>query len=114
MKTIKLAFLSAALLGAIGTFAQTADEVVDKYLLAIGGKENWKKVNTVITEGTMQVQGADVTIVSTAVHGKGNRQDISVMGMTGYQIMTPTEGWSFMPFQGQTQAEPATAEMVKL
>lgn len=114
MKTIKIALLGAALLGAIGSYAQTADEVVDKYLTAIGGKDNWKKVNTVITEGSMQVQGADVMVVSTAVQGKGNRQDISVMGMTGYQIMTPTEGWTYMPFQGQTKAEPATAEMVKL
>ncbi|ULQ50989.1 outer membrane lipoprotein-sorting protein [Flavihumibacter fluvii] len=114
MKSMKLAFLGAALLGAVCTYAQTADEVVDKYLNAIGGKENWKKVNSVITEGAMQVQGADVTVVSTAVQGKGSRQDISVMGMTGYQIITPTEGWSYMPFQGQTKAEPATAEMVKM
>jgi hypothetical protein len=114
MKTIKIALLSAALFATVGSYAQTADEVVDKYLVAIGGKENWKKINSVVTEGAMQVQGADVTVVSTALQGKGSRQDITVMGMTGYQIMTPTEGWSYMPFQGQTKAEPATAEMVKL
>lgn len=114
MKSIKLAFLGAALLGAVSSFAQTADEVVDKYLNAIGGKENWKKITSVVTEGSMQVQGADVTIVSTAVQNKGMRQEISVMGMTGYQIMTPTEGWTYMPFQGQTKAEPSTAEQVKL
>ncbi|MBZ5858382.1 LolA-like protein [Flavihumibacter profundi] len=111
---MKLAFLSAAILGAVTSFAQTADEVVDKYIAAIGGKDNWKKVTTVITEGGFQVQGADVSVVSTAVLGKGTRQDISVMGMTGYTIITPTEGWTYLPFQGQTKAEPATPEMVKL
>jgi hypothetical protein len=32
------------------------------------------------------------------------------MGMTGYQIVTPTEGWNYMPFQGQTTPEAMTAE----
>jgi hypothetical protein len=113
MKSIKIAFLGAALLVTVSSFAQTADEVVDKYLNAIGGKDNWKKVTSVVTEGTMNVQGADVSVVSTSVNGKGTRQDISIMGMTGYQILTPTEGWNYMPFQGQTKAEPATPEMVK-
>lgn len=114
MKSIKLSFMIAALFGAMASFAQTADDVANKYIDAIGGKDNWKKVNTVVTEGAMKVQGADVALVMTAAQGRGNRQDISVMGMTGYQIMTPTAGWSYMPFQGQTKAEPATAEMVKL
>ncbi len=114
MKTTKLALLGiTAVLGAFTSYAQTADEVVNKYLDAIGGKENWKKVSSVITEGNMSVQGADVLVTATVVHGKGSRQDISVMGMTGYQIMTPTGGWSYMPFQGQAQAEPMTEEMVK-
>jgi hypothetical protein len=41
------------------------------------------------------------------------RADIEVMGMTGYQIMTDKAGWSFMPFAGQTKAEPSTADDVK-
>jgi hypothetical protein len=41
------------------------------------------------------------------------RQDIGVMGMTGYQIITPTAGWNYMPFQGQTKPEPVTAEALK-
>jgi hypothetical protein len=35
------------------------------------------------------------------------------MGMNGYSILTSTEGWSFMPFQGQTKPEPMTADDVK-
>lgn len=93
--------------------AQSADEIVDKHIAAIGGKDNWKKVNSVVTEGNLTVQGADVTVVSTVLNGKGARQDISVMGMTGYTIITPSAGWNYMPFQGQTKAEPATEEMVK-
>lgn len=30
--------------------------------------------------------------------------------MTGYMIVTPTEGWNYMPFQGQQAPEAMTAE----
>jgi hypothetical protein len=41
------------------------------------------------------------------------RQNINVMGMDGYSIITEKEGWSYMPFQGQTKPEPLTADDVK-
>ncbi len=90
--------------------AQTADEVIAKHIAAIGGVDNWKKVNSMKMEGILQVQGAEVNVTVTILHGKGMRQDISVMGMTGYEIVTPTEGWDFMPFQGQTEPEAKTPE----
>ena len=61
-------------------------------------------------EGTMQVQGAEVAITQTVLHGKGSRQDISIMGMNGFAIITPTSGWNFMPINGQQTPEPMTAE----
>lgn len=114
MKSLKLAFLAMAV--TLFTFAgqaQTAEEIVAKYITAIGGADAWKKINSVVSEGKLTVQGADVTVTSTVLNGKGMRQDITAMGMTGYQIMTPTAGWSFMPFQGQQKPEPVTEEMLK-
>jgi hypothetical protein len=90
--------------------AQTAEEIVAKHIDAIGGAEAWKKVNSVKMEGTMQGQGAELAVTITVLNGKGARQDLSIMGMTGYQIVTPTEGWNYMPFQGQTTPEAMTAE----
>ena len=104
----------AALLVAISTVsAQSADDVIDKYIAAIGGKENWKKVTSIISEGSMMVQGTDVVLVSTTVHNVGIRQDISVMGMTGYQIITPTAGWAYLPFHGHTSVQELPEEAVK-
>ena len=108
MKRLILSFLFAA--AAFSVQAQTADEIVSKHIEAIGGAENWRKVNSVKMEGILQANGADVSVTVTVLHGKGMRQDISVMGMNGYEFVTPTEGWSFMPFQGQQQPEPKTAE----
>lgn len=108
---MKRLFLSLLVLASAFTVkAQTADEVIAKHIAAIGGADNWKKVNSMKMEGVLQVQGTDVNVTVTILHGKGMRQDISVMGMTGYEIVTPTEGWDFMPFQGQTEPEAKTPE----
>jgi hypothetical protein len=108
---MKRIFLSLLVLAtAFTTKAQTADEVIAKHITAIGGADNWKKVNSMKMEGLLQANGADVNVTVTILHGKGMRQDISVMGMTGYEIVTPTEGWNFMPFQGQQEPEAKTPE----
>ncbi len=114
MKGLKLAFIAFSSIVFISSAkAQTADEIVNKYITAIGGTDNWKKVNSMTSEGNLKVQGADVAVTMTVLNGKGMRQNISVMGMTGYSIMTPDSGWNFMPFNGQQKPEPVTAETLK-
>ena len=98
---------------AVTAMAQSADEIIDKHIAAIGGKEKWLKVKSVQMEGTVNVMGREVGVKVTNVHNIGSRQDISVAGMTGYAIVTPTNGWQFMPFQGQTKPEPLPADAVK-
>ena len=94
--------------------AQTVDEVIDNYINAIGGKEKLLALKSVKMDGSLNVQGFDVGVVTTISHGVGSRTDISVPGMgEGYQIMTTTKGWSFMPFQGQTSPEEVGEDMVK-
>ena len=113
MKALKLAFLGAALLGTMTGFSQTADEIANKHIDAIGGKDNWKKIKSVIMDGTMSFQGIDIAVTTTSVHNTGSRQDLNIMGQANYIIMTPTAGWMYMPVQGQTNVEPMTEEMVK-
>ncbi|MBI2722556.1 MAG: hypothetical protein HYX39_10315 [Bacteroidetes bacterium] len=97
----------------INSFAQTADEIVAKHIEAVGGKENWKKVKSLKMECVMKAQGAEIKTTIVQVNNKAMRQDIALMGMNGWSILTNTEGWSFMPFSGQTKAEPLTADDVK-
>jgi hypothetical protein len=114
MKTFR--FLTLALIAVCASamsFAQTADEILSKHVEAIGGEANWKKVNSMRQEATLSVQGMDLNVVVIAVHEKGYRQEFNVMGMNNYSIVTPTGGWSFMPVQGQTKAEPMTEEQLK-
>lgn len=110
----KLLLLSTIFLSSYAVMAQAnADEVVNKHIEAIGGAENWKKINSIIMEGSMSVMGTDVALVITQLNNKGSRQDISAAGMAGFVIMTPETGYIFMPFQGQQAPEPMTADDIK-
>lgn len=125
MKTIKplvlaLAFLAQAFLvkaqnsnGSPVVNPATADDIINKHIAALGGKDKLDKLQTVIMDGSLTVQGADISVTVTLVNKKLMRQDISAMGMTGYDLMTDKEGWTFMPFQGMQKPEPKTADDVK-
>lgn len=93
--------------------AQTADEIVNKHIEAIGGKDNWKKVNSMKMEAGLSVQGMDVPVTIYQIHNKGQRQEFTVMNMTGYSIITNEGGWNFNPMGGQTKPEPMTADELK-
>jgi len=114
MKLIKyLSFSITGLLLAAMSFAQTADELVAKHITAIGGTDNWKKINNMRQEATLSVQGMDIPLVITAVHNKATKQEYTVMGMTGYSIITAEGGWNFNPMQGQTKPQPITQDELK-
>lgn len=114
MKKEKLFFIALLCsLFAIAAPAQTLDEIVAKHIEAIGGLENWKKIKSMRSEFVMKFQGAEIKISTVRVDKKASRQDISVMGMTGYKIVKNTEGWNFMPWMGHTKPEALTTDDIK-
>jgi outer membrane lipoprotein-sorting protein len=111
MKKLILSLLAIASFSL--SFAQTAEEIVNKHIEAIGGADNWKKINSLVMEASIKAQGAEIKLTRTHLHNKAMRMDIAVMGMNGYSIITQKEGWNFMPFQGQTKYEAMTPDDVK-
>jgi len=93
--------------------AQTVDEVVDKYIASLGGKEKLMSLKTVKMEGSMSVQGTDLTITATRSHMVGMRMDIEVMGMSNYQVANTTKGASFWPVQGMDAPQDMDPEQYK-
>lgn len=114
MKTIKLLliFLVAGMMS-VSVRAQNVDEIIGKHAKAIGGLENWAKIKSIKMDMVMKMQGMEIQIVLTQLNCAAIRTDITAMGMSGYSIITKTNGWNFMPFQGQTKPEPMTEDMLK-
>lgn len=110
-KVLSLMMIAFLISGTI--FAQTADEVIAKHIEAIGGKDNWKKINSMKMEANVNAQGMDVPVLIYQVHNKATKQEYTVMNMTGYSIITTEAGWNFNPFAGQTAPEPMTADELK-
>jgi hypothetical protein len=93
--------------------AQSVDDVVGKYINALGGKDKLSSLKSVKMTGSMSIQGTDISLTITKLHMKGMRLDISVMGTENYQIVTPDKGTSFMPVQGMASPTDMTDEQLK-
>lgn len=115
MKKLTTGLLAvAAMISVQSINAQTVDEVIDKYEIALGGKEKLMSLKTVKMTGSINVQGLDVGVTVTVVHGIGSRNDIFVPGMgEGFQVMNASKGWNFMPFEGQAGPEEVSDEQQK-
>ena len=116
MNAIKLSILSGVMLtaGLTTVKAQTADEIIQKHIDAIGGTSNWNKVTSMKKVCSMSVQGMDIGYTETIVNDKLYRTDVSAMGMNGYVIVTPKEGWMYMPMQGMDKVTPIPADQLKM
>ena len=107
-------FAIAAVISIQSIKAQTVDEVIDKYEIALGGKEKLLSLKSVKMTGSISVQGFEVGVKVTIVDGVGSRNDISVPGMgEGFQVVNTKKGWDFMPFRGQASPEEISAEQLK-
>jgi hypothetical protein len=93
--------------------AQTAEEVINKYVTAIGGADKWSKIQSLKVEGQIEVQGIAIPFTMQAIHMKGMRVDAEFQGSKIIDITTPTKGWSQNPLMGKTSLEAITEDELK-
>lgn len=112
MKKILLSIL-VVIASIASVSAQTADEVINKYVTAIGGAEKWSKITSLKVEGQIEVQGLAIPFTMQAVHMKWMRVDAEFQGNKIIDITTPTKGWSQNPLMGKSGLEAITADELK-
>src|ERR1700744_2065386 len=99
MKTLrKQSFI--VLLGLVATttaYAQTADEIVEKNLQAVGGKDVIASTKSAVITANLEVMGNDVPTVTTILVGKGFKSETDFQGTKIIQCMTDHSGWSVNP-----------------
>ncbi len=107
--TLITAFLGASLY----MQAQTADEIINKNIDAMGGMDKLNSINSIYEEDSNTIQGIKIPVKLWLVNKKCQRAEFAFNGMTGFSILRNDSGWNFSPFQGQTVPEPVTADEVK-
>jgi hypothetical protein len=114
MKSLRVVMLAAFALTAGIAQAQTADEIVNKHLDAIGGKDKIAAIKSIVTEYDMDVMGQQAPGVTYVLNGKGYRNEMDFGGQKIIQVVTDKGGWGINPMMGQTSPEPMPADQVKM
>jgi len=114
MKTLKTGFFSLiALLSIASLHAQTADEIITKYITAIGGKDKINAVKSVYVESTLEVMGNEAPTTTTIVNGKAFKSETDFNGQKIISVITDKGGWMLNPLMGQTAPEALPADQAK-
>jgi outer membrane lipoprotein-sorting protein len=102
-----------ALLVAVAASAQTADEIIDKHIKALGGIEKLKAIQSVKATGKVKAGPMEFPAVMLKSRPDNFRLDFTVQGMTGTQAYDGTTGWAVMPFMGKKDPEKMDEDMQK-
>jgi hypothetical protein len=96
----------ATLTMSLAVKAQTVDDIVNKHIAAIGGKEKISTMKSLYIEADMDIQGNQATSTNSILYGKGALTEIDLGGQKIVNCITADKGgWAINPFAGQTTAE---------
>ncbi len=97
MSNQKILLVVVAFMFSATSFAQTADEIINKHIAALGGLSKMKAIKTIISDRTLSVSGMEIPNKSYVVIGKSLRNESTVMGNTMVQVIHDGKGWMIQP-----------------
>jgi outer membrane lipoprotein-sorting protein len=89
----------------------TVEQIIANHIEAIGGRDTLDSINTLRLSGKMSMPGgmeAPISIVQKRPNKM--RVDVEFQGMGIVQAFDGTTAWMIMPFQGNPNPEPMSAE----
>lgn len=113
MKKITSLFFAATVLLTSAAQAQTADEIVNKHIDAIGGKEKLAQLKSVYTESSVEVMGNQAPSVEFLLEGKGFKSETEFNGSKIIQCYTDKGGWMVNPMAGAVDPQAMPDEAYK-
>lgn len=90
-------FVLIATLGMTTLHAQTADDIINKHITALGGKAVLANVKSLIIESNVDFNGNDVPSTTTILVGQGFKSVTDVNGQQFIQCINTTGGWGVNP-----------------
>lgn len=94
---------------------QDADQIVSKVYEASGGKARWSKVNSIMSEGTLEISPgmkAPVVVYSSA-QPLSQYFSLDYMGMKMRALMQDSSGWQYNPFGGKRETDPMSPDQIR-
>lgn len=86
-------------------FAQTADEVINNYVTAIGGMDKINSINTAKMSGKFSAGSMDISFIRYYKRPSKMKMEMTIQGMTMIQAYDGTSAWMLNPFQGSREPE---------
>ena len=105
--------LALIFLFSISAFAQTAEEIVEKHINAVGGLDKWTAVNSQKITGNLSMSGMEFPFVSYSKRPNMNYTEVTFQGMIMKQAFDGNIGWMINPMAGSTKAEKMDDDMTK-
>lgn len=113
MKKHILTIVAAAAVS-FSALAQTANEVIDKHVAAVGGLDKINAIKTAQYDQSINMMGMDMTAKTTVQVGQSSRTEVSVMGQQIISVIDGDKGWSINPMQGGPAPVEMSADQVKM
>jgi len=102
------------LLFAMNASAQTADEIIAKYISTIGGMGRIAAVKSLRRTGKFTGGGGfEAQVVEENARPNRVRQEFALQGMTAVNAYDGTTGWKIDPFEGKKDPEALSEEELK-
>jgi hypothetical protein len=106
--------LAVLMLSAAPAAAQTADEIVAKFVKTVGGMDKIQAVKSLRRTGRYNGGGGfEAVVVEENKRPNLVRQEFSIQGMTGVTAYDGHGGWKIEPWNGKKDAEPLGEEELK-
>jgi outer membrane lipoprotein-sorting protein len=97
---LRPALLFVALSAMFAAQAQTADDIIKKYLENTGGEAKWRAVKSWVGTGKMTMQGMDLDFNMSMKAPNKQHMKIMVQGQEIVQAYDGTDAWMINPFMG--------------
>jgi hypothetical protein len=106
--------LAGLVLCATSVSAQTADDIIARYIKSVGGMERIQAVQTLRRTGRFTGGGGfEAVVVEESKRPNSVRQEFSLQAMTGVTAYDGHTGWKIEPWQGKKEPEALSEEEMR-
>lgn len=94
-------------------FSQTVDDILSRYIEAIGGKNRIENLKSLYIESTGDISGIDFIIRETILNGEAYKYEMDFIQASIINSYSNKGGWKINPLSGSASAIDLTDEEIK-